>query len=167
MTTKALLAASLLLLAGCATSALEPLLMDGKELHASLTTQKLTDAAMLQSPREGLRDIPYVSTDARFVAGIARNSSQGRLGPEGIRAALFAQYLGESWLGFYGLEAASTADADRREVSLREIWAYGEGLGRARVHRKGNVLLVVWHGGVSPEVWEAVNARLAERLTAP
>lgn len=141
--------------------------MDGRELHASLTTQKLTDAAMLQVPREGLRDIPYFSTDPRFVAVIARGSSQGRLGPEGIRAALFAQYLGESWVGFYGLEAVTTADADRREVSLREIWAYGEGLGRARVHRAGKVLLVVWHGGLSPEIWEAVNTKLVERLTAP
>jgi hypothetical protein len=158
---------SLLLLAGCATSALGPLVMDGKELHASLTTQKLTDAAMLQVPREGLREIPYLSTDAKFVAVIASGSSQGRLGPEGIRAALFAQYLGESWLGFYGLEASSTEAADRREVSLREIWAYGEGLGRARVHRKGKVLVVAWHGGVSQAVWEAVNRRIVERLTVP
>lgn len=162
-----LLGGALLVLVGCATGALAPLVMDGKELNVSLTTQELTDAAMFQVPREGLRDNPYVSTDAGFVAVIARNSSQGRLGSEGIRAALFAQYLGESWLGFYGLEAASIEDADRREVSSREIWAYGDGLGRARVHRAGKVLLVVWHGGVSPEVWGAVNTRLVKRLTAP
>lgn len=167
MSTKLLLGWSLLLLAGCAPSALGPLVVDGQELHASLATRKLNDASRLHVPRAVLRDIPYLSTDAEFVDVIASSASQGRLGGEGIRAALYAQYLGESEVGFYGLEAASTADADRLEGALRGIWAYGESLGRARVHREGKVLVVVWHGGVSPSCWEAVNTKVAERLTAP
>ena len=167
MSTKLLLGWSLLLLAGRAPSALGPLVLDGQELHASLVTRKLKDASRLHVPRAELRDIPYLSTDAEFVDVIAGGASQGRLGGEGIRAALYALYLGESEVGFYGLEAASTADADRLEGALREIWAYGESLGRARVHREDKVLVVAWHGGVSPSCWEAVNTRLVERLTAP
>jgi hypothetical protein len=115
-----------------------------------------------------LGDNPYLSTDAEFVDVLARIASQGRLaGGEGIRAALYALYLGESEVGLYGLEAASPADADRVEDVLRKIWAHNEGLGRARVHREGKVLVVVWNNGVSPSCWEAVNARVVARLTAP
>ena len=167
MSTKLLLGWSLLLLAGCAPSALRPLVVDGHELHASLVTRKLNDASRLHVPRVVVRDIPYLSTDAEFVDGIASGASQGRLGGDGIRAALYAQYLGESEVGFYGLEAASPVDADRIEGTLRGIWAHNESLGRARVHREGKVLVVVWHGGVSPSCWEAVNAGVVERLTSP
>ena len=136
MSTKLLLGWSLLLLAGCAPSALGSLVVDGQELHASLVTRKLKDASRLRLAPV-LRDNPYLSTDAEFVDAIAQIASQGRLSGEGIRAALYALYLGESEVGLYGLEAASTADADRLEGVLRGIWAYNESLGRARVHRKG------------------------------
>ena len=96
----------------------------------------------------------------------ARIASQGRLGGKGVRAALYALYLGESEVGLYGLEAASPADADRLEGVLRGIWAHNESLGRARVHRKGQVLVVVWNNGVSTSCWEAVNAEVVERLRA-
>lgn len=156
----------LLLLAGCAPSALAPLVVDGPELHASLVTRKLEDAARYRLTTV-LPDNPHLSTDAEFVEAIAQVASQGRLGGEGIRAALYALYLGESELGVYGLEAASPADADRLEGPLRGIWAYNESLGRTRVYREGQVLVVVWHSGVSPSCWEAANARVVERLTAP
>lgn len=156
-----------LLLAGCAPSALGPLVMDGQALHRSLATRELDDASRLHVPRAVLRDNPYLSTDAEFVGLVARGASQGRLGGEGIRSALYAHYIGESELGFYGLEAVSTADADRREAALRGIWEYNESLGRARVHREGKVVVVVWHGGVSRSCWEAVNAKIVERLAAP
>jgi hypothetical protein len=167
MSTKLLLGWSLLLLAGCAPSALGPLVVDGQELHASLVTRKLEDTSRLHVARAVLRDNPYLSTDAEFVDAIAHGASQGRLGGEGIRAALYALYFGESELGLYGLEVASTADADRLEGALRGIWAYNESLGRARVHREGKVLVVLWNDGVSPSCWEAVNAGVVERLTAP
>jgi hypothetical protein len=165
----ALLGWSLILLAGCAqsaTSALGALVVDGKELHASLVTRELKDAARLHLATV-LRDNPYLSTDAEFVDAIARVASQGRLGGEGIRAGLYALYLGESEVGLYGLEAVSPADADRLEGALRGIWAHNESLGRARVHRKGKVLVVAWNNGVSPSCWEAVNSGVVERLTAP
>ncbi len=155
---------SLLLLTGCAPSALSPLVLDGPELHASLVTGKIEDSHHV-SPAM-LRDNPQLSTDAEFVEMIARGASQGRLDGEGIRAVLYAFYHGEGGLGFYGLEAASTMDADRLEGAIRGIWAHNERLGRARVHREGNVLVVVWHDGVSPSTWEAVNAKVVERLTA-
>src|SRR5262245_14702924 len=164
MSTKPLLGWSLLLLAGCASSTLSPLVVDGPELHASLVTLRPEDSRHV-SPAL-LRDNPYLSTDAEFVEAIARGASQGQLGGDGIRAALYAFYRGESDLGFYGLEAASTAEADRRESAVREIWAYNESRGRARVHREGKAIVVVWHHGVSPSCWEAVNARVVERLTA-
>ena len=162
-----LLGWSFLILAGCASSALDPLVADGQELHASLVTRALKDAAKLHLAPV-LRDNPYLSTDAESVDVIARMASQGRLGGgEGVRAVLYALYLGESQLGLYGLEAASPADADRLEGVLRGIWAHNESLGRARVHREGKVLVVAWHDGVSLSCWEAVNARVVERLTAP
>ena len=167
MSTKLLLGGLLFLLGGCAPSALDPLVVDGRELHASLVTRKLKDASRLHVARAVLRGNPYVSTDAEFVDAIAHSASQGRLGGEGIRAALYALYLCQSDLGLYGLEAASTADADRLEGALRGIWAYNESLGRARVHREGKVLVVVWHAGVSRSCWEAVNAGVVERLGAP
>jgi len=168
MKTKMLFAASVgLLFAGCGTSGLDPLLLDGHELHASLETQQIDDVPRLHVPRAVLRDNPQLSTDAEFVEAIAGGGSQGQLDGEGIRAALYALYRGESEVGFYGLEAASTADADRLESLLRGIWAYNESLHRARVHRGGKVLVVVWTDGVSTSCWEAVNAVVVERLPAP
>jgi hypothetical protein len=58
------------------------------------------------------------------------------------------------------------ADADRLERVLRGIWAHNDRLGRARVHRKGKVLVVAWNDAVSPSCWQAVNAEVVERLTA-
>lgn len=114
MSTKLLLGWSLLL-AGCASSAssspsaLGPLVVDGQDLHASLVKRKLKDAAILQLVLV-LRDNPYLSMDVEFVDVMARIASLGQLGGgEGICAALFALYLGESELGLYGLEAASPA----------------------------------------------------------
>ena len=112
--------------------------------------------------------VPTVRRPSRvFVAAIARNGSQGSLGREGIRSALYALYGEKNELGFYGLEAVSAADADRWEEALRKIWAHNGRMGIAQVHRKGPVLVVVWTDGVSPECWEAVNARVVERLAAP
>jgi len=130
-------------------------------------TRKLEDASRRHVGRAVLRDNPCLSTDAEFVNAIAHSASQGRLDGEGIRAALYALYLGESELGLYGLEVASAADADRLEGFLRGICAYNVSLARARAHRKGEVLVVLWSDGLSPSCWEAVNARVMERLTAP
>jgi len=163
---KIFLAASVgLLFAACGTSGLEPLVLEGHELHASLVTPQIDDAPVHVS-RDVLRNNPQLSTDAEFIEAIARSGSQGQLGGEGIRAALYAFYHGESVVGFYGLEAATTADADRRESLLRGIWAKNVSLDRARVHRGGKVLVVVWNDGV-PACWEAMNAVLAERLAVP
>jgi hypothetical protein len=165
MSRDGLLACALLGLAACATSALRPLVAEGKELHASLATRKLEDAAKFHLAPV-LRDNPHLCTKAEFVDAIARMASQGRLDGKGVRAALYALYLGESEVGIYGLEAASPADADRLEGPLRRIWALNASLERARVHREGVVLVVAWNNGVSPSCWEAVNAEVLERLTA-
>jgi len=153
------------LITACSTwgSGLGSLVLEGPELHASLKTRPLDD-----SVRHVLRALlpgnPHVSTNAGFVAAIAHSGSQGKLGREGIGSALYAVYRDKNELGFYGLEAVSAADADRLEEALRKIWAYNVNLGRAQVHRQGLVLVVVWHDGVSPECWKAVNAKVVERL---
>src|SRR5687767_14222023 len=147
-------------------SGLGSLVLEGHELHASLKTRQMDDSVR-HVPPALIPGNPHVSTDAAFVAVIARNGSQGRLGGEGIRSALYALYREKNELGFYGLEAVSAADADRWEEALRKIWAHNGRLNRARVHRKGLVLVVVWTDGVSPECWEAVNAKVVERLSAP
>lgn len=145
---------------------LRPLVLEGQELHPSLVTRRLDDKLIRHVPRSVLRGNPQHSTDAEFVKAIAYSGSQGKLGVEGIRSALYALYLGESEVGFYGLEAASAADADRLEDALRGIWSQNVSIDRARVHRVGLVLVVVWTDGVSPETWEAVNAGVVERLIA-
>lgn len=156
----------LLLLTGCAPTALRPLVIDGQALHRSLVTRELKDASKLRLAPV-LHGNPYLSTDAEFVEVLAQIASQGQFGGEGFRAALYALYRGESDVGLYGLETATNSYAELIEVALRGIWARNESLGRARVHRHGKVLVVVWHNGVSPSCWEAVNARVAERLNAP
>ncbi len=154
-------------------SGLGSLLVEGHELHASLKTRQIDDSIDHLPPGLVLPVNPHFSTDAGFVEAISRGSSQGRLGGEGICSVLYARYDGDAemgerprHLGFYGLEAASAADADRREDALREIWAKNASLDRARVHREGLVLVVVWTNGLSPECWEAVNASVVERLVA-
>lgn len=166
--TMTFLVASLgLLLATGSTNGLSPLVLEGRELHPSLTTRKLDDHPIRHVPRSVLRENPQHSTDAEFVRAIASSGSQGKLSGEGIRSALYALYVGEAEVGFYGLEAASAADADRLEDALREIWSHNVSIDRARVHRGGSVLVVVWTDGVSPEIWKAVNAGVAQRLPAP
>lgn len=163
----ALLLTSSLLLALSAPSSLAPLVLDGPKLHRSLVTRELEDAAVLQLAPV-LQANPSLSTDAEFVRTTTRMSSQGRLDGEGVRAALYALYLGERNLqvGLYGLEAASYADADRIEIALRKIWAHNNGLGRAQVHRRDEILVVAWHDGISPSTWKAVNSRVVRRMAA-
>jgi len=154
------------LLAASATSGsgLDCLVLEGHELHPSLLTRQL-DSIRDLPPGVVPPQNPQLSSDDNFVQAIAHSSSQGRLGREGIRSALYARYAaGERDLGIYGLEVKSDADADQRENALREIWAQNGRRDLARVHRKGLMLVVGWHSGVSPECWQAVNARLVERL---
>jgi hypothetical protein len=163
MSSKVFLAAALgLLFAACGPSGLNPLVLDGHGLHASLVTQQIDDV-----PRAVLRDNPQLSTEPEFVEVVARGGSQGQLGGEGIRAAFYAVYRGRSEVGRYGLEASSTANANRLEGLLREIWTTNASLDRARIHRGGEILVVVWNHPVSPSCWKAVNTVVAERLVAP
>ncbi|MBC8404146.1 MAG: hypothetical protein H8E15_02885 [Planctomycetes bacterium] len=102
-------AANLLLLialAACATSGLDPIVLDANELHASLAPKQLDGANHGVPP--GVRDNPHYSTDAE-VRRVDR--------------------------GYYGMEAASTGEADRIEGILREIWAFNVHDDRIRVHR--------------------------------
>ena len=150
-------------------SGLGSLVLEGHELHASLKTRQIDDSVR-HVPRALIPENPHVSTDAAFVAVIARNGSQGSLGREGIRSALYALYLGKKELGFYGLEAESAAHADRWEGTMRKVMSHNVRLGMMQVHRQGLVLVVVWRDwpdGVSPECWKAVNAKVVERLNAP
>ena len=154
----------LVALTGCATSALDRFVLDGHELHVSLTRKPL-DGANHGLP-QGVRDNPHYSTDAGVVASIARFASQGQLDGDGVRAVLYALYREQNELGFYGLEVAPTASADQLEDRLRDIWSHNVRLDRVRVHRGGPVFVVVWHDGVSPACWLGVNDGLAARLAA-
>lgn len=154
------------LISTCSTwgSGLDSLVLEGPELHASLRTRQIDDSDQ-HMPRALVPVNPHVSTNAAFVAAVVRNASRSSLDTEGIRSALYALYREKNDLGFCGLEAVSAADADRWEEAVRKIWAHNVRLGLAQVHRKGLVLVLVWTHGVSPECWEAVNAKVVERLT--
>ena len=146
--------------------ALGSFVLEGLELHPSLRTCEL-DSIRHLPPGVLLPANPHLSIDDEFVASVARSSSQGRLDRDGIHAVLYARYTtDESEIGIYGLEAESDTDAEEREKTLREIWAYNGSLNRARVHRKGLVLVVIWHDGVSPECWESANSSVVKRLNA-
>ena len=175
----AVLTCNSLLLTGCLRSAgrhdghtksgesgLESLVLEGHELHASLRTRQIDEPSRHLLPGALPPGNPHLSADAGFVEAIARGQSQGTLGREGIRSALYALYVGEKELGFYGVEAESVADANQREDAVREIVANMVRMDRMRFYRAGLVLLVVWHDGVSPECWSSVNARVLERLNA-
>ncbi len=148
-------------------SGLGSLVLEGHELHASLKTRQIGRFGSTHVPRALLPGNPHVSTNAAFVAAIARNGSQGSLGREGIRSALYALYREKNELGFYGLEAVSAADADRWEEAIRKVWAHNVRLGMTQVHRKAWFLSSYGTDGVSPECWKAVNAKVVERLSAP
>ena len=153
------------LIAACSTrgSGLDLLVLEGHELHASLKTCQIDDSDQ-HMPRALIPKSPHVSTNTAFVAAVVRNASRSSLGTEGIRSALYALYREKNDLGFCGLEAVSAAEADRWEEAVRKIWAHNVRLGLAQVHRKGLVLVLVWTHGVSPECWEAANAKVVERL---
>jgi hypothetical protein len=121
-------------------SGLESLVFEGHELHASLRTRQLDESIRHLPPGVVPPGNPHLSTDAAFVEAIARcstrNASQGRLGGEGIRSVLYAIYVDERALGFYGLKAESVEEANRREDVLRETWANNARLDRARAPRR-------------------------------
>jgi len=68
MNTKLLLGCALLLLAGCEPSALGPLVVDGPELHVSLVTRRLDDAAKGQLAPV-LRDKRTAALSTEFTPG--------------------------------------------------------------------------------------------------
>lgn len=154
-----------LLIAACSMwgSGLDSLMLEGSELYASLRTRQIDDSDQ-HMPRALVPGNPHVSTNAAFVAAVVRNASRSSLGTKGIHSALYALYREANDLGFCGLEAESAADADRWEDAVRKIWARNVLLGLAEVHRKGLVIVLVWTQGVSPECWEAANAKVVERL---
>jgi hypothetical protein len=152
-----------ILVVACSTNELSNLILEGQDLHISLKTRQL-DNTIRHVPIEMIPANPHASSKAGFIEAIARSGSQSRLGSEGIISALYALYFAENELGFYGLEAASKADADRLEQALRNIWAKNVSIKRAQVHRVDLNLVVVWTDGVSSECWEAVNAKVAARL---
>lgn len=143
----------------------KPMVFDGRELLPSLRTRKADEPVWHMRSGFVLPRNPYVSTNEEIVEGISRSSSQGRIPGGGIQSALYAAYGDEDKrVLLRGLEAASDRDASWREAALRDIWAKNMRFGNIRIHRKGTLLVVVWHQGLSPESWEAVNASVAKRL---
>jgi len=126
-------------------SRLRSIALSGPELYKHLKTHPLTTIRHL--PRNiNLQRNPSVSLESDFLTAVAGSSSQGRLKPDGMHAALYGFYQeGEVDLGIYGLETKSPAAADRREKEIREIWAHNAEIDRVRIHRRGMILVVIWH----------------------
>ena len=143
---------------------LDSLVFEGYEAHPLLVTKPLSDRPVRHVRGDVVKSNPQLSSDAEFIRAIAASGSQGKLDGEGINSALYALYVAERETGLYGLEAASAADADSLEETLREVWSHNESIGRARVHRRGLILIVVWNDGVAREVWDAINASVTRRL---
>ena len=154
-------------MSGLPSSGLDRLMFEGPDLHPSLTAHVIDGAPVRHVSGDVIQTNPQVSGDIDFVKAIARSGSQGKLDGNGVNAALYARYDGEKDVGFYGLQATSMLEAERIETLLREIWAHNVSLNRAHIHRDGLTLVVVWNDGVPADVWQAVNASVADRLTAP
>ncbi len=185
-----LITATLILFsAACLSGGLNSLALKAGEIHPLLATRSLDSQSIRHISLSILQENPQHSADVEFIEAILGGSSQGRLGKNNIHladvefiesivssgshdsfgkynihSALFALYYAEKDVGFYGLEAKNTQDADRLEVVLRETWSNNVSLDRARVHRKGLILMVIWHDGVSREVWDAVNISVSKQL---
>lgn len=109
---------------------------------------------------------PYYASDSVFVNAIGGASSQGQLDGVGVSAAFYGLYeADEIDFGIYGLQASSELTADDREEKLHQIWGKNISLDRARVHRDKLVLILVWHDGIQPELWDSVNAKIDTRLS--
>lgn len=154
--------ASLFVLASCAAPGLERVMLEASELHPSLSDRPLAHAN--HGVPFGVRSTPHLTTDPKGIDSIAGFSSQGRLDGDGLCAGLWTALQTDRELGYYGLQCATDAHADEREARLREIWKFNVRHERARVHRNGRLLLVVWHDGVDPACWNAVNDVLVARL---
>ena len=141
------------------------MVFEGSELLFSLRTRGTDEPAWHVGPGFVLPRNPCVSSDADFVETISRSSSQGRIPRDGVQSALYAAYGDEEKrVLIRGLEATSDHEASWREAALRSIWSVNMRGERVRVHRNGTLLVVVWHQGLSPESWKAVNASVAKRL---
>gem|GEM_PF-4266669 len=149
-------------------SELYSLIFEGHELHASLTTCGTEQPARHMSRAMVLPTNPYISTDGEFVEAVAGSTSMGRRRTrDGFRSALYACYGNKKGIVLLrGLEAESAIDADWRETALRKIWDHNVKVNRAMVHRKGLLLVVVWHEGLSLEHWNAVNRNVTARLSS-
>ena len=156
--------APLAMLASCAAPGLERVLLDASELHPSLSNRPIAKAN--HGVPFGVRSTPHLTTDPKGIDSIAGFSSQGQLDGDGLCAGLWTALQSDREVGYYGLQCTTDAHADEREARLREIWAFNVRQDRARVHRHGKTVLVVWHDGVTPACWRTVNDVLAARLAA-
>lgn len=154
-----------LLFSACSTHKLDSIAVQGNELHASLVTQSLAGLANFWPPPE-MTGNPFLSEDPAFVEAISKRATQGAgIGDVNLHSALYAVHSSDGKvLGIYGLHAATSADADRAERKLRDTWAYGASLDAVRVHRAGDVLVVVWTRSESVADWEAINESVVARL---
>ena len=155
--------AAALTAAACAAPQLERFAVCGDALYPGLETPALPFLSRPDCPA-GVERNPEFGREDAFVTSVGRRASQGRQNGEGVDAALYALYREQADVVLYGLEAADDSVAERLEAQLHEIWDYGVGLGRVRLYRSGRVLLVLWHGGVSPACWESLDAELRARL---
>ncbi|MDX1678374.1 hypothetical protein [Arsukibacterium sp.] len=162
----ALIASVTLLLGACAGTKLDRLLFKGPELHPALSAPSQTKTPRHELAQIGVTQNPQHSTAPAFIKAVARLASRGQLTGQGIHSALYAHYYADHNLELYGFAAESGSDADRIEQALRLSWAEDISLERARVYRDDRLLLVIWTDGITAEVWQAVNSKVAERLIA-
>lgn len=143
---------------------LNSLLLQANEMHPSLETRAFTRDSIRHVSFDVLQANPQHAHNSKFIKAVARSGSQGQLNGENMLSALYALYHAQEDLGFYGFEASTTQFADQFEATLRKIWAHNVSIGRANVYRNDTVLVVIWHDGVTLDVWNAVNAKVVSVL---
>ena len=135
----------------------------------SSDTEVVMDAGVFEARRLPGNPILRHTMDPRLVEEAQAYGYVNINGPSLIRVPTWIEHpLGRYYLYFahHKGEYIRLSYADRLEGLLRGIWAKNASLDRARVHRGGKVLVVVWNDAVLA-CWEAVNAVVAERLVAP
>ncbi len=97
---------------------------------------------------------PYLSEDREFIDAFAKELLGEGFDPAHVRAALFSVYEEHAELGIFALRLDDASSAEEAKTILI---AQSEGAAGAMTFQTGNVVVLLWHDGVSDDCFAAIN----------